>query len=318
MSDQLSVHAPALGRKRRAAKIPTESLSDISKRIALGTAYALRPNRISQLPHLWGAIASHGLGAGGFGELPEPQWAVDRADGFCGVLGNPSMERLIECYRRGLFPYSHVGPQKLWCPPQRHVLFFENYKIEKRVRRLLRQRAFTYTFDKAFSQVVRECANARAGKVGLTWIRPELMGLYQEAHRAGYAHSVEAWDEHGQLVGGAFGIAIGAVFFAESQFYRAPNASKCAYAVLNQHLQYWGYAINDAKRGSPFMAQQGYFDIPRNRYLQLIAEETRRRRGSRQWYVDPLLDTANWKPSALGRWASIEGEPQWLRRSDAA
>ncbi|MEM7427492.1 MAG: leucyl/phenylalanyl-tRNA--protein transferase, partial [Pseudomonadota bacterium] len=242
----------------------------------------------------------------------------DRADGFCGLLGTPSAERLIECYRRGLFPYSHVGPQKLWCPPQRHVLFFENYKIEKRVRRLLRQGAFTYTFDKAFARVVRECASARTGKVGLSWIRPELRALYQQAYRAGYAHSVEAWDERGELVGGAFGIVIGAVFFAESQFYRAPNASKCAYAVLNHHLQYWGFAINDAKRGSPFMAQQGYFDIPRNRYLQLLAEESRRRRGPKQWYVDPLLDTASWKPSALGRWSSLDGEPRWLRRARAA
>ncbi|MEM7430249.1 MAG: hypothetical protein AAF441_29680, partial [Pseudomonadota bacterium] len=118
MSDQLSVHAPALGQKRRAPKIPSETLSDAASRIALGTAYALKPGRIGQLPHLWGRIAAHALGPGGFDELPEPHWANDRADGFCGLLGTPSAERLIECYRRGLFPYSHVGPQKLWCPPQ--------------------------------------------------------------------------------------------------------------------------------------------------------------------------------------------------------
>ena len=109
-------------------------------------------------------------------------------------------------------------------------------------------------------------------------------------------HSVEVWDERGALAGGAYGIAVGGLFVAESQFYHIPNASKCGYAVLNRHLQHWGFRINDAKRASPFMAQQGFREIPRHEYLKIVREAIREPCGPAHWEIDPGLDIAGWKP----------------------
>ena len=99
------------------------------------------------------------------------------------------------------------------------------------------------------------------------------------------------------LAGGAYGTAVGGLFIAESQFYRTPNASKCAYVVLNRHLKEWGFSLVDAKRGSPFMYQQGYRDMPRADYLAEVRKIAEERCGPATWAVDAELDVAAWKPA---------------------
>ena len=195
--------------------------------------------------------------------LPDVSRAEDRAQGYCGLCGPLTVDKLMEGYRQGLFPFAHVGPFKWWSTPQRPVLQFPDFRIEKKTRKLIRRGEFRYTFDQAFEDVIAACAGLREGKAPLTWLRPEMIALYTEAHRAGHCHSVEVWDDQGALVGGAYGTAVGGLFMAESQFYRTPNASKCGYVVLNRHLAAWGFSLVDAKRGSPFMYQQGYTDMPR-------------------------------------------------------
>ncbi len=138
---------------------------------------------------------------------------------------------------------------------------------------------------------------ATVGAVCALFNDPPTTEIYTEIKRPGFCHSVEAWDESGELVGGAFGTAVGGLFIAESQFYRTPNASKCAYVVLNRHLQSWGFSLVDAKRGSPFMYQQGYQDMPRADYIAQVAKIADQHCGPGTWAVDETLDVAGWKPA---------------------
>lgn len=274
-----------------------ENLAERAKRIALGSAFALMPARIGELPYLLAAMAKDAIRAPG-GALPDAATAEDRAQGYCGLCGPLTVEKLMEGYRHGLFPFAHVGPFKWWSTPQRPVLEFADFRIEKKIRKLIRRGSFRYTFDQAFQDVITACAGRRDGKTPLTWLRPEMIALYTAAHEAGFCHSVEVWDDQGALVGGAYGTAVGGLFVAESQFYRTPNASKCGYVVLNRHLAQWGFSLVDAKRGSPFMYQQGYKDIPRAEYLTQIGKAVTVSCGPSVWAVDPGLDVAGWKPGA--------------------
>ncbi len=293
MSDNYTLSEKAVFQPEQPVSPVRESLSQRVRRIALGTAFVLMPARIGELPYLLGAMARDALGGG---MPPDAARAEDRAQGYCGFCGELSVAKLMEGYRRGLFPFAHVGPYKWWSTPQRPVLEFADFRIEKKVRKLIRREAFRYTFDQAFPDVIAACAGLREGKTPLTWLRPEMIALYTQAHEAGNCHSVEVWDETGSLVGGAYGTAVGGLFLAESQFYRTPNASKCGYAVLNRHLAEWGFSLVDAKRGSPFMYQQGYRDMPRAEYLARVAGISGVSCGPAVWAVDPQLDVAGWKP----------------------
>ena len=284
--------AAYLAEKPRTGETTDERL----RRIALGTAYALKPGRISGLPGLWSMWLRHRIGADR--ALPSPEAALADPDGLCGMCSELDAERMVEAYRRGLFIFSHIGPIKWWSPSTRPVLFYDEFKIEKKVRKLIRDGVFRYTFDQAFTDVVQACRAPRAGKVPLTWMRPEVVETFLEAFDQGHAHSVEVWNDDGDLVGGAFGTAVGGLFIAESQFFRVSNASKAGYVVLNRHLMEWGFRLNDSKFQSPFMAQQGYREIPRDEYLGIIAETAVTPIKPGRWQVDPALDTAAWKPAA--------------------
>ena len=111
--------------------------------------------------------------------------------------------------------------------------------LGENLRRLLRQQKFKVTIDQDFAGVIEACAQPRTGKVPLTWITPRVMQAYYAAHQAGYAHSVEVWDQQGRLVGGLYGMAIGKVFFGESQFSYAEHSWKVALVALHRHLAAW-------------------------------------------------------------------------------
>ena len=112
--------------------------------------------------------------------------------------------------------------------------------------------------DQDFAGVIEACAAPRPGKTPLTWITPRVMRAYWEAHKAGYAHSVEVWDEEGRLVGGLYGLAIGKVFFGESQFSAVEHASKVALVALHRQLAAWGYHLRDGKWMTPHLASFGF------------------------------------------------------------
>ena len=274
-----------------------ESAADRLRRIALGLAYALKPNRIRGVPALVGVTLRDLWRADP--RLPRAEDALEGPDGLCGLAGPLSVPVLLRAYGRGLYPFCHVGPMKWWAPRERMVLSFPDYHIAKRLRRQIRNGGYQVTFDRAFDRVMQACARPRSGKVPLTWITPRIMAAYSEAHRAGHAHSFEVWNAAGELVGGGYGLGFGRLFSTESQFSFEPNTSKIGFTVLNFHLARWGYVLNDGKRPTPTIEGMGFAPMARDAFTRLCAEEGTATHRVGPWTVEADLATvAAWDPAS--------------------
>ncbi len=265
------------------------------RQVLFGTAYLLVPRRLPGLLPLIGATLRDLPRAAG-PLLPDPRSAFDQPDGFCGLAGQLAVSDLLAGYARGMFVMSHIGPLKWWAPRHRMALFFDQARVEKTVRRLLRNHKFRITFDRAFVDVMRACATPRPGGTPLTWITPKMQSLFMHAHTEGHAHSVEVWDDD-TLVGGVYGLAVGRVFFTESQFHTARDASKVGFAVLNRHLQAWNFVLNDGKHPTRYLADCGMVPITRAEFSSLTQAYGGQDSRVGRWSVEePLLDD-NWEPS---------------------
>jgi leucyl/phenylalanyl-tRNA---protein transferase len=262
----------------------------------LGTAYLLAPRRLPNLPLLV-LRGLRDIPRINRPLIPRPEDATKRPDGFCGLAGQIGVSDLLTGYSRGLFVMSHIGPLKWWAPEHRMVLFFDEARIEKTTRRLLKGGRFRITFDEAFDEVVRGCARPRPGRTPLTWITPRIQQLFQGAYEAGYAHSVEVW-QGDELVGGIFGLAVGKVFFTESQFHTARDASKVAFAVLNRHLQAWGFALNDGKHVTPHLVASGFRPLARDEFTAAVVKYSGEPGRIGRWGAEPALLGSDWKPEA--------------------
>jgi len=209
---------------------------------------------------------------------------------------------LLAAYRRGLYPWAHIAPLKWWSPPRRSLLLFKDIHISNNLRRLMRQGRYTVTFDRDFDAVIAACAGRRANRWHLTWITPRIMRIYAEAFDAGHAHSFEVWNEAGKLVGGGYGLAIGASFSSESQFAQESNASRIGMTVLNWHLAHWGFRFNDGKLIGPLWQAMGFREIPRREYLARLAKAERLPSKIGRWQVETDLATvSHWEsPAASG------------------
>ncbi len=286
-----------------------ETWEESVRRWALGTAYALRPNRVRGVAPLLGFTARKLLA--GDCAMPWASDALDRPDGLCGLVSHLEPSVLLEGYARGLFPHCHIGPLKWWAPRERMVLFFPELHIAKRLRRQIRNDGYRVTFDADFEGVIRACAKPRSGKVPLTWITPRIMRAYTEAFEAGHAHSFEVWNDKHDLVGGGFGLAFGRMFATESQFSHVPNTSKIGFTVLNWHLAKWGFVLNDGKHFTPTIDGMGFRPIPRAEFTALCDSEGRAPGRVGRWSVETDLATVSaWKPGVP--------EGQETRRSAAA
>ena len=261
----------------------------------VGAAYVLVPRRLPGLLPM-AAVTLRDLPRIGRPLVPDPAQALDNPDGLCGLAGRIGVSDLLEGYRRGMFALSHTGPLKWWASRHRMVLFFDQARVEKTVRRLLRGQKFKITFDQAFAEVVQACAAPRPGSTPLTWITPRIRSLFEEAHRNGHAHSVEVWDDD-TLVGGVYGLAVGRVFFTESQFHTARDASKVGFAVLNRHLQAWGFACNDGKHPTRYLADCGMTPVTREEFSALTGRYGRLAGPLGRWSVDPALLNDAWEPA---------------------
>jgi leucyl/phenylalanyl-tRNA--protein transferase len=264
------------------------------RQTVLGLAYVLTPRRLPNLPPLC-AVSVRDL-LFGTRHLPEADRALKRPDGLCGLAGRLSVPTLLAGYGRGLYVHSHLGPLKWWAPEHRMVLFFDQARVEKSARRLLNQQRFRISFDTAFAEVMQACAAPRPGRPPLTWITPRIQDLFLRAHAAGHAHSIEVWDG-GRLVGGAYGLAVGRLFFTESQFHSVRDASKVGFAVLNRHLQSWGYVLNDGKHPTPFLADGGMLPITRGEFCRMAELYRHNRHKNGCWHIDPALLSGDWKPA---------------------
>ena len=199
--------------------------------------------------------------------LPDPSQA--REDGLVAVGGDLSVERLLEAYQSGLFPWS-ANPITWWSPDPRGVLPVGAVHVSRSLARTLRQAPYTVTFDQNFSAVIRACAEVPRSGASSTWISPQLLEAYEQLAQAGHAHSVECWQE-GRLVGGVYGVSVGGFFAGESMFHRADDASKVALVHLDRHLARRGFTLLDCQMVTSVTRSLGATEIPRADYLERLS-----------------------------------------------
>jgi leucyl/phenylalanyl-tRNA--protein transferase len=203
--------------------------------------------------------------------FPPLRRALREPNGLLAAGGDLSPERLLEGYRRGIFPWFSEGdPILWWSPDPRMVLFPAELKISRSLDKTLRNRSYEVRFDSAFNEVIASCAAPREGVSG-TWISDAMIEAYLELHRLGHAHSVETWigDE---LAGGLYGVAIGGVFFGESMYSRGRDASKIALAALVARVKAEGFGLIDCQMHTRHLETLGAREIPRARFSRLLEE----------------------------------------------
>lgn len=194
--------------------------------------------------------------------FPDPERADD--DGLVAVGGDLSPKRLLEAYRRGIFPwFDEETPILWWSPDPRAIFEMDGLHVSRRLARTIRSGRFTVSFDRDFAGVIRGCAYRPEQGV---WITPEMIRAYTRLHELGHAHSVEVWHE-GELAGGLYGVAVGGLFAGESMFTRVRDASKVALAHLMDHLRRHGYQLFDVQFLNDHTASLGATEIPRREYL---------------------------------------------------
>lgn len=201
-------------------------------------------------------------------EFPLPQFS--REDGLLAVGGDLSEERILLAYSMGIFPWFSEGSPLLWWSPEpRLVLFPDEIRISKSLKKLLRQKKFKVTFDTAFKDVITACAEIRTFNGDETWISEEMIEAYCRLHESGYAHSVETWNG-GALVGGLYGISLGKSFFGESMFAHESNASKVAFAELINFLSEKNFDLIDCQVTTEHLMSFGAVEISKSEFLYLL------------------------------------------------
>jgi leucyl/phenylalanyl-tRNA--protein transferase len=181
-------------------------------------------------------------------------------------------ELMLRAYRAGLFPMAETrrGERLYWLDPElRGILPLDGFHLPRRLRRTVLSDSFEVSADRNFLGVIAGCAAAAPGRED-TWINAEIERLFGDLHRLGHAHSVESWQD-GQLVGGLYGVVLGGVFFGESMFSRARDASKVALVHLVARLRLGGFRLLDTQFVTNHLSQFGALEIPRDQYKTLLA-----------------------------------------------
>lgn len=185
--------------------------------------------------------------------------------------GDLSPERLLTAYQLGFFPWFNPdSPIYWWNPDPRFVIFPEQLKVAKSMRPYFNQNKYRVTYDQEFLRVIEACRDTpRWGQYG-SWIDDRILPAYLELHQLGFAHSVEVWDQDDQLVGGLYGIALGKVFFGESMFAHARDASKFGFISLVRDLAERGYELIDCQQETAHLRSLGGEGISRARFVEIL------------------------------------------------
>jgi leucyl/phenylalanyl-tRNA---protein transferase len=203
--------------------------------------------------------------------FPAPSRALRDPNGLLAAGADLTVPRLLDAYRRGIFPwYSEGEPVLWWSPDPRMVLVPRCLIVSRSLRKRLRRRDYSIRTDTSFEQVMRACAEPREGQSG-TWISPEMVRAYGALHEAGYAHCVESWID-GALAGGLYGVSIGRVFFGESMFTRRSDASKVALVHLVRQLERWSFGMIDCQMSTPHLESLGAQEIARPDFMRTLEE----------------------------------------------
>lgn len=222
--------------------------------------------------------------------FPPGDTALDEPNGLLAVGGDLSPRRLLEAYAHGVFPWfdDDEGPILWWCPDPRCVLFPDELKVSRSLRKRLKSGRFDVTFDAAFPAVIQACRAPRRSQGRLTsgtWITEGMEHAYRRFNELGYAHSVECW-HGGELVGGLYGVSLGAMFFGESMFTRETDASKVALVHLVGLARGWDFSLIDCQIANPHLESLGARLIPRSDFLARLGDNRKlpTRRGS--WHQE--------------------------------
>jgi leucyl/phenylalanyl-tRNA--protein transferase len=217
--------------------------------------------------------------------FPPPERAPPA--GPIAVGGDLHPDRLVLAYSMGIFPWYGPGEPIQWhSPDPRMVLLADELKVSRSLRRAVKRGGLRLTLDTDFASVVDACATApRPGQAG-TWITPEMKEAYGELHRRGVAHSVEAWRDD-RLVGGLYGVSLGAAFFGESMFAREPEASKVALVAFTRQLARWGIRLIDCQVYTEHLARMGAQEWPRRAFLATLRRALLAPTRPGPWRFDP-------------------------------
>ena len=193
-------------------------------------------------------------------------------DGILAVGGDLTAKRLLEAYRRGIFPWYSEGLPILWhCPDPRFVLVPSKLHVPKSLEKQVKRAVYEVRLDTAFEQVIDACARTRRPGQRGTWITREMRAAYVKLHQMGYAHSAEAW-ANGALQGGLYGVSLGGVFYGESMFAKAPDSSKVAFVTLVRHLLGHGIELIDCQQETEHLARFGAEPWPRGRFVAAVEQ----------------------------------------------
>ena len=226
-------------------------------------------------------------------DFPPTTMALREPDGLLAAGGRLEPEWLLTAYRRGIFPW--FGPEDpilWWSPDPRMTLAPADLRISRSLRRRLRRGDYEVRFDTDFAAVIDACAEPREPGGG-TWITPEIQHAYCRLHELGYAHSVESYVED-TLVGGLYGVALGRMFFGESMFARATDASKVALAHLVRFLEFQGYQLIDCQMSTAHLQTLGGTEMSRDEFEKALATLTQEGHGPGRWQ-QPEASAMTWE-----------------------
>ncbi|MFH1494690.1 MAG: leucyl/phenylalanyl-tRNA--protein transferase [Pseudomonadota bacterium] len=222
--------------------------------------------------------------------FPPVALALQEPNGLLAAGGALSPQALVEAYRHGIFPWFNPGePILWWSPDPRMVLFPAELKVSRSLHKTLKNRAFEVRVDTAFLAVMKNCAAPRDGQSG-TWISEEMIAAYSQLHEMGLAHSVETWRD-GELIGGLYGIALGKMFYGESMFSHASDASKIAFVHLVRQLERWDFGMIDCQMKTSHLVSLGAREIPRAVFVQRLGLLIELPHVPGRWQFDDDLQT---------------------------
>ncbi|MGH8447389.1 MAG: leucyl/phenylalanyl-tRNA--protein transferase [Solimonas sp.] len=217
--------------------------------------------------------------------FPPVHLAMRDPNGLLAIGGDLSATRLLSAYRQGIFPwYNPDEPILWWCPNPRTVLQPSALHVSRSLNKAVRRADYALSFDRAFDAVLEACSGERRKSRG-TWLGDDMRYAYHELFTKGHAHSIEVWRD-GELIGGLYGVALGRVFFGESMFSRATDASKLALYWLCQQLQRWSFDMIDCQISSAHLMSLGAQDLPRDDFLRRLALAVQAPMPPQRWRFD--------------------------------
>jgi leucyl/phenylalanyl-tRNA---protein transferase len=214
--------------------------------------------------------------------FPPVSKALKDPNGLLAAGADLSLERLLDAYRHGIFPWFSRGePILWWSPDPRMVLYTNELKVSRSLSKNLRNKGYRVTVDTAFGDVLKGCASRKE-----TWLGKPMQAAYLALHQGGHAHSFETW-QGDDLVGGLYGVALGRMFYGESMFSMATDASKVALVTLVRQLAVRGFPLIDCQMKTPLLASLGGREIPRTAFLRALTALVNYAEPSGKWSLVP-------------------------------